>query len=102
MSPLQQHDRLREIRVEIDALDERRINEEREANGLIGLGDGNEVGRAEAAVLMTRLRIDQLLREHMQIAEGILMARCPVHPTDALIASCDDCCRAWGYVRRAS
>jgi len=101
MSPLRLHDRLREIRDELSKLDAQVIEDERTANGLVGLADGNAVGHAEAAVLMTRWKIDALLREHMQLSEELLGLRCPIHDPRALIVACDDCCRAWGHRRSA-
>ena len=101
-SPLRDHDRLREIRAELAELDERLIEDERTANGLVGLNDGNEVGVAEAEVLTTRWKISALLREHMRVAESLLKTKCPIHPANALIVTCQDCCEAWGYERRTA
>lgn len=103
-SPLKQHEELEALDREIDALDQRLIEEDREAHGIVvaDLQDERAYETLEAKAFVTRQIIARKLREHRKLARELLQRRCPVHPPDALFVGCPDCCRAWGYVVRGA
>lgn len=95
MSPLHTADEIDALEVEIDKLETAQVTARRTADELID--DDLAFALAEAESMMIRLRLEHRYRQYFKLAKTARAGKCPIHPDDALIVACPDCCRAWDF-----